>query len=888
MTGQVMGTPHYMAPEQAKGLRAEITVATDVYGLGAILYYLLTAQSPFMSDSMDGVLHRVGYDEPVAPHALNPGVPRDLDTVCLKCMQKEPAKRYATAQAVADDLTRFRRGEPIQARRVSAAERFWRWCRRRPAIAGLLLALHVVLVAGLTGVLWELARARRAERHTTERLWESYLAQARGSRLSNRPGRRFDSLEVLAKAAAIKPTSQLRDEAIACMALSDVRMLCARTNFGVTTVRPAFDAGLERYAAAEASGDVVIRQVNDGRELLRLPAQETGVRCIGQFSPSGGLLSVLYTNGLVKVWNLARREILFTGRCIITYGGMGAAFTPDEKAIALANGQMRVAVFDLITGATRNDWPVSLKAGLLRFSPDGSRLAVAELYHELVLVLDGRSGETLEALSAPGGLRALSWNPTGRLLAIASGDRRIRLYDTEAGMERKQLAGHNADIEELAFSPTAPLLVTAAWDGTSFWNYETSEHLFSIASVELILQFAQDGKRLTCCRPWPKASFEIYEVACGFPVRAYGSKESGAPLQPVKGFCSAFSPDGRLLAYASAGKLQFFQSRTGNQLACMVVGPVNSMAFDFNTNLWLSGSRGLFCLPQRIGAADGILEFGPPAPVGPPDAMSGLVASADGRTFGVAYQNRCLIFDTMTRQQVARTSPSGDLRWLALSPDGRLAATGAWSGSNLSIWDARTGRFLHGLEEEGEPIKRCDMGFSGDGRFFVTVRGSCSLWDVATWQRRWRLPLEIWHMATFSPDSRLLAARNLNNQVCLLAVETGRTLANLEAPGKHHPWSLVFSPDSTRLAVECAGTQELVVWDLRGIRGRLAAMGLDWDQPPDLRVEMIPRVRFEWSSFRTRLKGLHGGKRRSQCKFFQGSLTRARCSSTLPTNTILA
>jgi serine/threonine-protein kinase len=159
ITGQMAGSPNYLAPEYAAGNLQHVGPGSDLYSMGAILYECLTGRPPFLAPTLQETLLRIGDSDPLAPRTLNASVPRDLETVCLKCLEKELERRYRSSQELADDLERFLRGAPVQARSIGPLTKGWRWCRRKPLIASLALALSLAVTLGIAGVLWEWRRA---------------------------------------------------------------------------------------------------------------------------------------------------------------------------------------------------------------------------------------------------------------------------------------------------------------------------------------------------------------------------------------------------------------------------------------------------------------------------------------------------------------------------------------------------------------------------------------------------------------------------------------------------------------------------------------------------------------------------------------------------------
>jgi WD40 repeat protein/tRNA A-37 threonylcarbamoyl transferase component Bud32 len=339
--GTVLGTPSYMPPEQARGDLHNLGPTGDVYALGAILYEMMTGRPPFRSDSPVTTLSLVLNATPEKPRAANAAIPRDLETVALKCLEKEPAKRYASAEALAGDLRRFLEGRPILARRASAAEKLRRWARRNPAVAGLLAAVLLSLTAGTVvstllairadrnaeQARTEAARAdqnaaaarlaeqqaKDAEQQRTEQLWRSLIERARAGRTSGRIGQRYDGLAALRQAAAIRPTLEIRNEAVACMALVDLRPAPAGTPAPKRvggTFNHAQGGGAPRdplrgWEGVRHRDALEVRRPGGKVELrLPLPAEPRGV----VWRPDGILLAAGCEDMAIHVWRMPRGE----------------------------------------------------------------------------------------------------------------------------------------------------------------------------------------------------------------------------------------------------------------------------------------------------------------------------------------------------------------------------------------------------------------------------------------------------------------------------------------------------------------------------------------------------------------------------------------------------
>ncbi len=345
----IMGSPSYMAPEQAQGRAKEAGAAVDIYAVGAILYELLTGRPPFRGTTELDTLEQVKTTEPVSPSRLVPGVPRDIETICLNCLQKEPGKRYENVQALGEDLRRFLDRRPIVARRISGPERAWRWCRRNRVVAamtGVAVAAIVVLTVGLTmaALIFRAQRdqIRQADRKTNENLMESLVAQARATRLSRQAGQRFESLDVLDRAAGIahalalppERLDRIRDQVIACSALADMKAIGRVIEKPADTFAFCFDRAMNRYALRLQSGTILVRRVDDGQEVARFKARGDRDIFVFTFSPDGRHLATNHFPGLaLTVWDVDRNTIAFEEPEPVA--ATPAIFSPDSRQIAL-------------------------------------------------------------------------------------------------------------------------------------------------------------------------------------------------------------------------------------------------------------------------------------------------------------------------------------------------------------------------------------------------------------------------------------------------------------------------------------------------------------------------------------------------------------------------
>jgi WD40 repeat protein/predicted Ser/Thr protein kinase len=845
-----LGTPHYIAPEQAKGVSAGLTTAADVYSLGAILYELLTGRPPFVANTPLETMRLVTDTQPTPPRTLEATVPHDLEVICLKCLAKEPGARYRSAAALAEDLERWLEGRTILARPSTPAERLGRWTKRNPALATMSILLLGLLIAGAIGSTIAAARlhvsnlrALAAERDATEKLHGSYLAQARASRRTGHAGQRFESLAALAKAARIRPTPELRNEAIAVLALSDLaieKTSRARTSSNAPI---AFDAALERFAVETDPGVITIRRVADQSEIMRLPAPDGKSRAtfITPFTSDGKYLAVRHADARVRIW-----EIVATPRLIVDLtdhpsAGAGFPFFPFDCAFHESGARVAVglrdgvALHELATGREIKRLATADAPACLVFDPTGGRIAVVGRMKNDVQIFDVATGAVVSTLAHPKYVTPLAWSRDGRWLAAGCDDFGIYIWDARTGERRALLSGHRQPPTQILFDSSGETLISTARDKTiRIWNLRTATQsvLLPAFGTEPVLRLSSDGTRLACTS-WD-VDATILHVARSEVWRQFRGSTAGERA----GIFAAleFSPDGRLLATASKTAVRVFDFVLGDEIATLSFdGDVEKAAlFQPDGKALLISSRECALSRAPIQIVEKSVSLGEREIVDPAKTFLLNAIAPDGRMLAMASRTRgethLFALNDPVRRIVLANQPEA---WFtAFSPDGRWVVTTSSGHStsmneDVKIWDAATGAMVHAVDTGGSGMGA----FSADGRRLVANGGKgAQLIEVGTWKPGPELSKEIRDVGVypaFSPDGNLLAF-TFGETVRLFRADTIEPVATLEPPSPLSSGRLRFNADGSHLAV-LGSDGSLQVWNLKKLRASLAQLGLDWE-----------------------------------------------------------
>lgn len=863
-TGQILGTPGYLPPEQADTSHGPLSPASDVYSLGAILYYMLTTRAPFGAGSLRETLRQVLTHDPVAPSLLNPDIPRDLETICMKCLERNPTRRYQTAAELAEDLRRFIEHEPIVARPVSPLGHFTRWCRRRPTLAAVWVLAVALAVGSTVSALWisrALGRAQAAEALGRERLRDARLAEARAVRHTTAPGRRSQALAALAEAARVRPGPDVRDEAFAALMLSDIKpgvrwdpALGFPTEISFNP--SARVAALEmRYSTADQRGPAILYGWGDPHPLGQIAVEGTN-RAVGpiRFSVDAKVVMSRFIDETFRVWHTGETNafLILTNRplpdphTLVETANDDYDFSPDGKLFVIGLPEDGFSLHRVSDGVELGRWQGGHQFTVIRFSPDGSRIAAARTtsYEERqAFVFDAAQLTLTNVFNLRAAPDSLAWSSDGRTLAVPAEDSTIALFDVRNGRVAKNLVCPGLGPGELYFVGRDSLLgfrglgstfrlvnpVTGGEElvldgfGPSMAAVEAGSDSFVAASLEAV------------------ATRWTVEQPTGF--RVIPAPRPGGYEVDDNNCCFDFSPDGRWVASGHGRYALIRDVASGLVVDDLDTGDPRGV--DIVTVAFCDGGRRLLHVSSRFGVHRYALDFDS---AGRPhfgkaetlDTERGYVMSdhlSDG--------TRLVLVDGIHgRVKVVAIGADGEKvlsHWEtpeayggAISPDGELVVVNCNStknegaGTKLQVHRVSDGSVVHELAA----FTSGEVAWCANGKMVFTSNGETQsiFWDATTWRKITTLDGRTGGNTTtfaLAPDGSSVAVCR-DESVYLVAPATGVVMAKLEIPyASGLAGGVRFLPDGRRFAILWQDGRIDII-DSAALRDGVKQLGLDW------------------------------------------------------------
>jgi serine/threonine protein kinase/WD40 repeat protein len=854
---QFLGTPAYMSPEQAEMSELGIDTRSDIYSLGILLYELLTGRTPFETNalsrvSVDEVRRIIREQQPARPStrfstmqqgerntvarqrnadppALLSLLRGDLDWIVMKCLEKDRARRYETTNGLAMDVQRHLKREPVVARPPSKLYEFQRTVQRHKFGFAAGAAIILLLAAGVLVSTWQALHLARAQRATTEKLFDSYLAQARARRRDEREGRRFESMAVAAKAAAIHPSLDLRNEAIACLALTDVQF--PEPQAGHDPDDDCWSPNLALRALRQPGGDVAVRRTHDNGEFALLPSPGAAVFTFRGFSLDGRFLLVSYVDQRSVLWDVGKKQ-----PALSIPDARSCDFSADGRTMAVhcADGQLRSFGFDPLRPLASVS--ANPRYHGIRLHPQGEWFAGYELHKAELEVCDLRDGSLLHKLVHPSRIGTFAWSTDGLQLAVGCDSGRIFIWNALTGEKETEFQAHDDSVTSLGFSHSGWLLGSSSWDGQfRLWDLAAERPLVTAAGWSYQVMFSANDRKIGHVLRADESG--ALEVTPSSVLRWLHCKAS-----VDRGSCSTdIGADGRIVAAAFIDGVHLWaDGQTAEPFVLPFPGCYSVLFTPDGTNVITCGTNGAARWPmQRIpGAAIDELQIGPRESIRG-DVFNFGALSRDGKWLAAAnfaagsasiceVRNPANHFDLLSQPRIQ--SP-------AISPDGRWVAAGNFKGSGVKVWDFESRQVVGTLPTPSSAA----VAFSPHNRWVGVSGASFDLWEAGTWKHKYTLPRNRLERAAFafSPDARTLAIGDAPGVIHLIAVDSGELLANLEPPSGSVISFLRFSADGSQLFA-LQWDQQIQVWDLRQLRAELRKLNLDWNAPPIPRAPSEP------------------------------------------------
>ncbi|HTL56275.1 MAG TPA: protein kinase [Candidatus Limnocylindrales bacterium] len=774
MTGAMLGSPSYMSPEQAAGHADQLTTASDIYSLGALFYQLLTGRPPFEAATPLATLEKVVRQEPRLPRTLRPGLDPDLETICLKCLEKEPARRFGSAEALAEDLERWLRHEPILARPAGALDRITKWTQRNPGTAALvtLSSLAVLgLLVGQTIMSLRLSRANTKAQATNERLARSvYESRWRQADDAARADERGEAIARFSKFLRENPS----DSTAAARLLS----LLSTCNFPVLLVPPMlhettvvaldFNRTGDRLATASSGGVARLWNVESGKLEVELkhPAELTHCVLCGQ----GDLrLLTLTKDAKARLWDLGNKQLI-----------LEAESAPLDKV-----------QWSRHVVPTRDHGRIALK-----------------LDARVLGVLDANSGAWLKPLlRMPTEISLYAMSADGRLLAIASSSQ-LQLYKVGSDQPLFAPVALSATPDDLQFSDDAHWLACLSHDKIRLMNTLTgvSEPDFNTKAVQIA--FLGKSDRLIISSAYSGSPLEVIDPHTG--------RECGSPFGQPEFDAQSHGP--LLFSYKNTGpalpsRLALLDPANGRFQTELFIhgGPISAEKFSPNGRIVATASQDR---TVRLWS----VQMRPAEPLNLP--VGSEVYEAQWSPAGDRILSSSGISSGQVRLWDARTGATlqllanldGVIFWAQWAPDGKRFATAAVNGT-ARIWDAQTGQPVSGSLRHESSLEHC--AFSPGGEWLATAADdhTVRLWDghsgkpIGEPLLHPNAPLKI----SFSSDGHRLATGCIDGSICVWSVPDGRLVVG----PLHHGgicWVAAFSPDDHRL-VSASSDSTAQIWD---------------------------------------------------------------------------